>query len=106
VVRSRHRAVTSGHPRRAARNRTAGRSTRRAGPVHREGGAILRFAVYDQNTNGFNVGTIGVILLIVGIIGLIISIVVLTMRRRTDVYHHDADYIEPGPPPPRRFYYR
>jgi phosphate/sulfate permease len=66
-------------------------------------GAILRFAVYDQNTNGFNVGTIGVILLIVGIIGLIISILVLTMRRRTDVYHHDDAYIDPEPPP-RRYY--
>jgi hypothetical protein len=69
-------------------------------------GAILRFAVYDHNTNGFNVGTIGVILLIVGIIGLIISVAVLTMRRRTDVYHHEDGYIgEPGPPlPPRRYY--
>ena len=68
-------------------------------------GAILRFAVYDQNTSGFNVGTIGVILMIVGIIGLILSIVLLTMRRRTDVYHHDDGYIdEVGPPRPRRYY--
>jgi multisubunit Na+/H+ antiporter MnhB subunit len=66
-------------------------------------GAILRFAVYDQNTNGFNVGTIGVILMIVGIIGLILSVMLLTMRRRTDIYHHDEDYIEPGSPP-RRYY--
>jgi hypothetical protein len=70
-------------------------------------GAILRFAVYDQNTSGFNVGTIGVILMIVGIIGLILSIVLLTMRRRTDVYHHGDAYIdEPGPPPTTRRYYR
>jgi hypothetical protein len=67
-------------------------------------GAILRFAVYDQSTNGFNVGTIGVILMIVGIVGLILSIVLLTMRRRTDVYHHDDGYIDEVGPPPRRYY--
>jgi len=68
-------------------------------------GAILRFAVYDESTNWFNVGTIGVILMLVGIIGLILSVLLLTMRRRTDVYHHDDAYIEdPGPPPPRRYY--
>ena len=36
-------------------------------------GAILRFAV-DVQTNGFNIHTIGVILMIVGIIGALLSL--------------------------------
>jgi protein-S-isoprenylcysteine O-methyltransferase Ste14 len=36
-------------------------------------GAILRFAV-SVSTSGFNVHTIGVILMIVGIVGLVISL--------------------------------
>ncbi|HWC86144.1 MAG TPA: DUF6458 family protein [Solirubrobacteraceae bacterium] len=36
-------------------------------------GAILRFAV-SVSTHGFNIHTIGVILMIVGIIGLVISL--------------------------------
>lgn len=65
-------------------------------------GAILRFAVYQHSAGSFNVGTVGAILMIVGIIGLIISVAVLLVRRRTDVYHHDdGPYVEP---PPRRYY--
>jgi hypothetical protein len=37
-------------------------------------GAILDFAVKVQNSHGFNVNRIGLILLIVGIVGLIISL--------------------------------
>jgi hypothetical protein len=37
-------------------------------------GAILRFAV-TVHTNGFNVHTIGVILLVVGIVGLLASLI-------------------------------
>jgi hypothetical protein len=65
-------------------------------------GAILRFAVYRNTAGGFNVGTVGMILLIVGVIGLIISIALLLVRRRTDIYHHDG-YVD-GPPPPRGYY--
>jgi tetrahydromethanopterin S-methyltransferase subunit E len=78
-------------------------------------GAILRFAVYRQDIGGVNVGMIGTILLIVGIVGLVISIVLLTMRRRTDVVVRDdrdaysRTYVEPSlerrtyvePPPDR-----
>jgi hypothetical protein len=50
-------------------------------------GAVLKFAVNtnNKNTHGFNVGTIGVILMIVGAVGLLISLVWMTTRRRTDV---------------------
>jgi hypothetical protein len=47
-------------------------------------GAILKFAVTKQ-VNGVDLGTIGVILMIVGIVGLLISLVWMSTRRRTDV---------------------
>ncbi len=53
-------------------------------------GAILKFAVHSQNTHGFNIGTAGVILMIVGAAGLLISLAWMASRRRTDV-------IERGP---------
>ncbi len=37
-------------------------------------GAILRFAVTTTSSHGFNIHTVGVILLIVGIVGFIISL--------------------------------
>ena len=55
-------------------------------------GAILRFAVTTNNTHGFNVGTAGVILMVVGAIGLVVSIAWMSTRRRTDVVEH----AEPG----------
>jgi sulfite exporter TauE/SafE len=48
-------------------------------------GAILRFAV-SVSTRGFNLHTVGVILLIVGIFGVVISLFWMTVwadRRRT-----------------------
>ena len=50
-------------------------------------GAILKFAV-TKGINGVNVGTVGVILIVVGAIGLLITLVMTTARRRTDVIHH------------------
>lgn len=51
-------------------------------------GAILKFAVtYDGN--GFDIGTIGVILMIVGVVGLLLGLFLMTTRRRTDVIAHD-----------------
>jgi len=55
-------------------------------------GAILKFAVHPHNTSGFDVGTAGVILMIVGAIGLLISLIWMAMSRRTDVVHST----EPG----------
>ncbi len=48
-------------------------------------GAILKFAVTTDNTHGFNVGTAGVILMIVGAVGLLASLLWASTRRRTDV---------------------
>ncbi len=48
-------------------------------------GAILKFAVHLDNTHGFNLGTIGIILMIVGAVGLIAEAIFMTARRRTDV---------------------
>lgn len=50
-------------------------------------GAILKWAVTD-NVQNVDLGTIGVILMIVGIAGLLIELALLTTRRRTDVIHH------------------
>ncbi len=44
-------------------------------------GAILRFAV-SVTTTGFNIHTIGIILLIIGVVGLIISLFFWRMGRR------------------------
>ncbi|HVU90947.1 MAG TPA: hypothetical protein VHC23_01865 [Jatrophihabitans sp.] len=58
-----------------------------------------------NDTHGFNVNTAGVILMIVGAIGLVLSLIWMSMRRRTDVVHR-ADpagnsrttYTTPGDP--------
>jgi membrane-bound ClpP family serine protease len=48
-------------------------------------GAILKFAITTHNTSGFNLGTAGIILMIVGAVGLVISLVMMGTRRRTDI---------------------
>ena len=61
-------------------------------------GAVLDFAINVQNTNGVNINTIGVILMIVGAIGLVLSLVFWNswggFGRRT--------YVEEGPVTYRR----
>jgi tellurite resistance protein TehA-like permease len=52
-------------------------------------GAILKFAITD-NINGIDLPTVGVILMIVGAIGFVISLVLMLMRRRTDVIHENG----------------
>jgi hypothetical protein len=61
-------------------------------------GAVLRFAV-NVSTSGFNIHTVGVILMIVGAVGFIISLLWMTMwadRRnrvaRERVVYDDRDY--------------
>lgn len=57
-------------------------------------GAILRFAV-TVSAQGFNIHTVGVILIVVGIVGLVISLLWMTMwndRRRRVVAVDDRDY--------------
>jgi Domain of unknown function (DUF6458) len=64
-------------------------------------GAILRFAV-TVTTHGFNIHTVGTILMIVGVVGLIISLMWMFIwndRRRATAVHPDA---VPVDAPPRR----
>ena len=62
-------------------------------------GAILRFAV-SVTTKGFNIHTVGIILIVVGIVGMLISLLTMTLwadRRRRVV----ADDVEYDPRAPR-----
>ena len=60
-------------------------------------GAVLRFAV-NVSTSGFNIHTVGVILMIVGVVGFILSLLWMTMwadrRRRAPgrVVYDDREY--------------
>jgi hypothetical protein len=57
-------------------------------------GAILRFAV-TVSAHGFNIHTVGVILIVVGIVGLVISLLSMTLwtdRRRRVVPVNDPEY--------------
>jgi sulfite exporter TauE/SafE len=60
-------------------------------------GAILDFAVY-VNTPGFNIHTIGVILMVVGVIGLVMSMVFWSSWGG---FHREAVYTD-GVAPARR----
>ncbi len=65
-------------------------------------GAILRFAV-TVTTSGFNVHTVGVILMVVGVIGFVISLLFMTMwadrgravavRRREVPVMRESEYL-------------
>jgi hypothetical protein len=56
-------------------------------------GAILKFAV-THHVSGVNVGTVGVVLMVVGIIGLLLTLVMMSTRRRTDVvYRRDGSTV-------------
>ena len=57
-------------------------------------GAILYFAV-DVSAEGFNINTIGVILMVVGIVGLVISLILAnTADRRGDrTVVRERDYL-------------
>jgi hypothetical protein len=62
-------------------------------------GAILKFAVH-ADVQHLNVGTVGVILMIVGAAGLVIGLIMMTTRRRTDVISRPGHttYVEPNEP--------
>jgi hypothetical protein len=66
-------------------------------------GAILKFAV-TKHVNGIDIGTVGVILMIVGAAGLVITLIVMSMRRRTDVIQRGpggavgTTYVTPNDP--------
>jgi hypothetical protein len=60
-------------------------------------GAVLKFAVTKQVT-GVSLGTIGIILMLVGAVGLLLTLVFMSMRRRTDVVYgrNGVSYVEPA----------
>ena len=67
-------------------------------------GAILRFAV-TVTTSGFNIHTVGVILMIVGAVGLLVSLLWMTMwADRNRRAYRDPAYTDRGAPPPAEPY--
>ena len=66
-------------------------------------GAILKFAIKDHFKD-VNLGTIGVIFMLIGALGLVISIVWMSSRRRTDVIQRGpggavgTTYVTPNDP--------
>ena len=48
-------------------------------------GAVMTFAVEVENAEGFNINTIGIILMVAGAIGLVTSLVVFGPRARGTV---------------------
>ena len=60
-------------------------------------GAIQRWGITDE-VHGVNLSTIGLILLVVGVIGLVLSLILASVRRRTDIIHERAPrYPADGP---------
>jgi len=62
-------------------------------------GAILKWAVTDH-VSGVDLGTIGVILMIIGLAGLILGVALMMSRRRTDIIQRPGrtTYVEPNDP--------
>ena len=48
-------------------------------------GAIMTFAVEVENAEGFNINTIGIILMVAGAIGLVVSLVIFGPRSRDTI---------------------
>lgn len=67
-------------------------------------GAILTWAINVNDSNGFNINTIGIILMVAGGLWFIAEMVVMASRRRTDVIHQSpagtsrTTYAEPSEP--------
>jgi hypothetical protein len=64
-------------------------------------GAILTFAINIQHSHGFNINTVGIILMIVGGVGLLAELIYQGTRRRSTVVQ---DY--PAAPPAQQRYVR
>jgi Domain of unknown function (DUF6458) len=66
-------------------------------------GAVLRFAV-TVTTSGFNIHTVGVILMIVGIVGFILSLLYMTMWADSERrWGRRTTYVEHDVPPAERY---
>ena len=61
-------------------------------------GAILTFAITVHHSHGFNINTIGIILMIVGGVGLLAELIYMGTRRRSGVV---VDEGVPAAPPQR-----
>ena len=48
-------------------------------------GAIMTFAIEVENAEGFNINTIGIILMVAGAIGLVASLVIFGRRSRDTI---------------------
>jgi heme/copper-type cytochrome/quinol oxidase subunit 4 len=57
-------------------------------------GAVLAFAVDISNNHGFNVNTIGFILMVVGVIGVLLDLLLFMPRRRRS--YVEAGAVAPG----------
>jgi membrane protein DedA with SNARE-associated domain len=66
-------------------------------------GAVLRFAI-SVSTHGFNLHTIGVILIIVGAIGLLISLLWVAIWRDRRTRAAPGTYVQRDVPPPPEAY--
>ena len=65
-------------------------------------GAILAFAVHVDNSNAFDINTIGVILLIVGAIGALLSMIFWSSWAGPGYWSRDrrrGPYADEAPPP-------
>jgi hypothetical protein len=57
-------------------------------------GAILTFAVHVSHTGGFDINTIGVILMVVGALGLVVSMIFWgSWNRRGDTVVHEREVV-------------
>ena len=48
-------------------------------------GAIMTFAIETESTEGININTVGIILMIVGVVGLVASLIIFGPRGRDRV---------------------
>ena len=53
-------------------------------------GAIMTFAIEVENAEGFNINTVGIILMIVGALGFIAALAIFGPRRRDTVVERDV----------------
>lgn len=58
-------------------------------------GAIMAFAVDVTNSHGFNINTIGWILMIVGVVGVLLDLLIFMPRRRVTTVDRSTDSTRP-----------
>lgn len=56
-------------------------------------GAVLTFAIEVENAEGFNINTIGIILMVAGAIGLVASLIIFGPRRGDTVVDDRRDVL-------------